>query len=138
MNKETCLELQALIDGELNKRQRDALLRKSAADAESQHLVEALTALRETVRGHEPEHRVPESREFYWSRIQQRIAANPLRPATATPARWDWLRWLVPVAGAAAVAALLSFPRTPEPSELAVVSPRHSETGPQLASSVTY
>jgi len=140
MNKETCLEIQALVDGELDHRRREVLRRQCAEDAESRELSEALSALREVVRHHEPEHRVPESREFYWSQIQRQIAAADSGSCPAPEIRpdWGWLRWLVPMMGAAAVAALLALPRLSEPSPLAAVSAHFLDSDHQLASSVTY
>lgn len=138
MNKETCLELQALVDGELDRRRRDAVSRRCAEDPDARQLAAALAAVREVLRQHEPEHRVPETREFYWNQIERRLAAAQARSAPPVPGRWDWLRWLIPVAGAAVVALLVSFPNAPTAPSLAGTSPERPDPGTQLASSVTY
>jgi hypothetical protein len=57
--------------------------------------------------GNEPECRVPESREFYWSKIERALrTAEPAR-ANPTPG-WllAWRKYLMPAAGVAVVALL--------------------------------
>ena len=103
MKTETCLEIQAYVDGELDASRRAVVERLCATDSEARQLSDGLKALRSAVRANEPEIHVPESREFYWSQIQRRMsAASATAPTTDTGAAWtQWMRWLVPMAGAA-------------------------------------
>jgi len=112
--KEWTLDLQAYVDGELEPSRRADVERVLAGDAEARELAAALRSLGELVRAHEPLARVPETREFYWSQIQRRIAAaeaaegREARPATGA---LNWLRWLAPALGVAAVAVFVVLPR---------------------------
>jgi len=110
---EFTLDLQAYVDGELDSSRRAEVERVLASDAEARQLVEGLRQLSELVRSHEPTAKVPESREFYWSQIQKRIAAaesaeNRNRPQASSALQW--LRWLAPALGVAAVAVMIALP----------------------------
>lgn len=118
MNTELQLKLQAHLDRELTGRDEQEVKALLAADAEARALLEELQMVRTVLAGNEPEVRVPESREFYWSKIQREIErqekASTVRPAARFA--W-WQRLLVPVSGLAlAVVLLLLFQggRTPE------------------------
>src|SRR4051812_33088103 len=110
MNSEVELELQAYLDGELagaDVRRVETLL---ANDAGAKALFQELKTTKSLLAGNEPEIKVPESREFYWSKIERAIErAEKLEPAAATSAgAWlgRWRRYLAPLAGVAAVIAL--------------------------------
>lgn len=114
------LDLQAYVDGELDTSRRAEIERVLQNDAEARHLVEGLQALGKLVREHEPAHSVPASRAFYWSQIQRRIDSAEARDAatqtgtTANPpvkSALQWLRWLLPALGVAAVAVIVSVQR---------------------------
>jgi len=140
MKTETCLEIQAYVDGELDASRRAVVERLCATDSEARQLSDGLKALRSAVRANEPEIHVPESREFYWSQIQRRMsAASATAPTTDTGAAWtQWMRWLVPMAGAAAVVSLLTLPgrEGQTTTTLASMSPAPTYSAP--ASSVIY
>ena len=122
MKIETCLEIQAYLDNELNPERRGAVEALCAADPEAAALREALRSVKETVRTHEPEIRLAESRDFYWSQIQRRIAAaerESAAPNRRTLPTWSAIyRWLVPALGLAAVAAVVITLKNPRHSEL--------------------
>jgi anti-sigma factor RsiW len=110
MNSEVELELQAYLDGELagaDVRRVETLL---ANDAGAKALFQELKTTKSLLAGNESEIKVPESREFYWSKIERAIErAEKLEPAAATNAgAWlgRWRRYLAPLAGVAAVIAL--------------------------------
>ena len=110
---EFTLNLQAYVDGELDSSRRAEVERVLASDAEARLLVEGLRQLSDLVRSHEPVARVPESREFYWSQIQKRIAvaeATGNRESREVSGALQWLRWLAPALGVAAVAVLIALP----------------------------
>jgi len=70
---ETKLKLQAYVDNELSGREARDISARLDRDAEARALCAELTNLRTLVAAHELEVRVPESREFYWSKIQREI-----------------------------------------------------------------
>lgn len=108
MNTEFKLKLQAYVDGELPEpaaREVEAGI-KSVPEAEA--LLEELRFTRAALRGNEPEWTLPETREFYWSKIERAIlaeerAASPRRH----PFSWTWLRRYWPQLSGAGVAAVL-------------------------------
>ena len=105
---EQYLELQAYADGELDLGRRAQVEHEVAADPEARAVVETFRSLHQMVQNHEPTYTVPASREFYWSQIRGQIDRSEKleqrAPSAATPAVGHWLRWFIPVFGAAAVA----------------------------------
>jgi negative regulator of sigma E activity len=128
INQETKLKLQAYLDNELS----GADLREIAAvlerDPEARALYAELEGTRSLLEAGELELKVPESREFYWSKIQREIQRES-REATARPSRFflagypRWFRILAPTGGAALVltAALSVVRLTTGPSALSYV-----------------
>ena len=107
------LGLQAYVDGELDASRRAEVEQLLGSDAEARELVDGLRQVARLVRENEPVAKVPESREFYWSQIQRRIAVEESRSARphAAASAVRWLRWLAPALGVAAVAVVLSLPK---------------------------
>jgi anti-sigma factor RsiW len=106
MDWETQLKLQAYLDGELPETERGAMADKVAQGSEEAALLAELRQTREFLAGSEQGIHMPESREFFWSKIEREIQRQE-RPAPA-PAGVSWLarlRWLL--VPAAAVALLL-------------------------------
>lgn len=117
MKTETCLEVQALVDGELDARRSADVIALCANNAEAQALRDTLQNVRNTLQQTESQYRLTESREFYWSQIQRRIQAAEAAPSRETKPLSLWsglLRWLVPTAGLAAIALALTL-RVPTP-----------------------
>ena len=127
MDYDSQLKVQAYLDGELS----DAEARRFAdrlRDPESSALLEELRQTTLALKQGEPEVRLPESREFFWSKIERQIQIQ----ASPAPARrpLSWLvrlqRYLVPISATALVALvlLLSIGRsTPaQPGEMELVS----------------
>ena len=67
------LKLQAFLDGELPKAEADEVKQWVARDREAAALLEELRNTRAALAGFEAEVRLPESREFYWSKITREI-----------------------------------------------------------------
>lgn len=114
------LDLQAYVDGALDASRRSEIERVLQTDTDARQLVEGLRALGQLVRDNEPAHAVPASRAFYWSQIQRRIDAADAKTVsteTVPPARsaLQWLRWVLPALGVAAVAVIVSI-RNPDSS----------------------
>ncbi|MFO1459070.1 MAG: hypothetical protein U1G08_06640 [Verrucomicrobiota bacterium] len=135
MKTETCLEIQSYVDDELDPTRRAAVEALCATDPAARQLLVDLASFRDCVRNHEPGFMVPETREFYWSQIQRQLKPAHTSSSTKLSPWLGWVRWLVPVAGLAAVAYLISLPRTDAPASrtLASASPSSME-----ASSVVY
>jgi anti-sigma factor RsiW len=104
MKAELELKLQAYLDGELSVGEAREVEASLARDSEAQQL---LTELRTTVgvlRDNEPQVTLPESRDFYWSKIERAIERAEPEPVAPLLAFWYSLRRiLVPVAGVALV-----------------------------------
>ncbi len=109
ITKETALQIQALVDGELTSQEAAEVRRQLSSDPVSLALHDELVLTRQVVRENEATAAVPESRDFYWSKIARGIEAQE-RLAPVAPRRPSLLqllaRWVVP---AAAVIALTLF-----------------------------
>ena len=68
------LDIQAFLDGELNSGRKLEVERLLATDPAAAELHARLRSVRDLVRNSEPRPVLNESRDFYWSQIQRRIA----------------------------------------------------------------
>jgi anti-sigma factor RsiW len=104
------LKIQAYLDNELSARERRQVEELLAADNQAQALLGELKMTRAALSGNDPEVKLPETREFYWSQIQRRIeAAQPAEAAAQAPFWLAWRRYFAPIAGVAIVAVLAIF-----------------------------
>jgi len=104
MNAEFQLKLQAHLDGELSAREAREIEAALAADAEARALLAELRNTRGALAGFESEIKLPETREFYWSKIQREIQRQE-RAQPARPNAWlAWRRFLLPSGAFAALA----------------------------------
>ena len=105
MNAELQLKLQAYFDGELAGREAQEIETALAKDAEVRALLVELRHTRGALACFEPEIKLPETREFYWSKIQREIRRQ--EPAQLeTPAAWPWWRRFLVPSGAFATLAI--------------------------------
>lgn len=105
------LNLQAWLDGELSVRAAAEVERLVAADPAARDLVAELRWTRQVLRAGEVVRPVPESREFYWSKIERAIrAAEATAPAPRPSVWWRWMRLVVPIGAAAALAMFFTLP----------------------------
>jgi len=88
MNSDTQLKIQAYLDNELSPGEARKIAATLSSDRDLQELYGELQATKETLRANEPEVKLGDSREFYWSQIQRRIATAEREPAPRTAA---WL-----------------------------------------------
>jgi anti-sigma factor RsiW len=120
MNYNAQLKLQAWLDGELSEAEARQVAEQVARDRDGAALAEELRNTRRAIVGFESEIRLPESREFYWSKIAreiQRLEAAPPKPASPDSAFALFRRWLVPASAVALVVfAGLLLIRPPAPS----------------------
>jgi anti-sigma factor RsiW len=108
MNDESQIKLQAYLDGELPAGEAAEVRQWLARDAEARALLAELQNTNAALAGHEAEVKLPESREFFWSKIEREIGRQSAAEAPARKsfwARWGW-RGLVPAGGFAAVCLL--------------------------------
>lgn len=120
MNHDDALRLQAWMDGQLTGAEADAA-EALARTPEGARVLAGLRLARDRARAAAAEWPLPETREFFWSKVRRDIEALDRPPAPAPAARPAWLRWLAPAGAAAAVAVfLLARPSAaPAPSGLA-------------------
>jgi anti-sigma factor RsiW len=99
------LKLQAYFDGELPEREGREVAEWLARDQSAQALLSELKATSTVLRENEPEVVLPESREFYWSKIERAIEAAESAPAERVdvPLIARLRKFLAPFAGVALV-----------------------------------
>jgi anti-sigma factor RsiW len=113
MNDDQQLKLQAFLDGELPEAEAREIANWIASDREAAALHAELKNTRQALGGFEAGIKLPESREFYWSKIEREIQRlEQTQPAERSPAPSFWLwRVLVPASAFAvvAIAAMIAF-----------------------------
>jgi anti-sigma factor RsiW len=113
MNREQQLKLEAFLDGELPESEARDILAWTQRDREAASLLAELRNTRQAMAKAEPHLSVPESREFYWSKIQNEIRRREPQPAAVPGISILAVlrRWLLPASAVAAliVAGLLGF-----------------------------
>lgn len=135
MTYEMQLELQAYADGELSASARRSLEARLSGDAEARALLAELRMTKGVLTGNEPGVQVPESREFYWSKIEREISrqeADDVRRAPSPILQW-WRRLILPAAGLAVLALTFSVTVFPKMKQGAGV-----ETSFPSADALTY
>jgi anti-sigma factor RsiW len=129
MTEDQKLRLQAWVDGELHGRERRQVEAWLAQDAGAQAWAAQLRAAARCLAANETPRQVPQSREFYWSKIGRAIelelaADEAVKPST----RWlSWRVWWLPAAALSLLALggfvlLRSLPDRQSPAVLAVAS----------------
>jgi len=124
MNEEQQLRLQAFVDGELPERETREVAAWIGSDPAAAGLVAELKTVRDALITPEPAVTVPESREFYWSKIARDIETLE-RTTTSRPAfRWQQLFWPVGATALCLAIVLLQNPfGTPNEPLSAVITP---------------
>lgn len=111
MNEESQIKLQAFLDGELPPGETAEVRQWLERDREARELLEELKNTRAALTGHEAGIKLPETREFYWSKIRRELERQEQQTTTREPvrksfwARWGW-RGLLPAGGLAAACLL--------------------------------
>jgi anti-sigma factor RsiW len=105
MKTEEMLRLQAYLDNEVSSADGREIASWLARDAEAAALYEELKATKTLLAPeNEPAVAVPDSRDFYWSKIAREIERVEREPARDYSPRPWWIRILAPAAGAALLA----------------------------------
>ncbi len=108
MNQEFELKLQSWLDGELSESEARRIGQEIAGDAEASRLYAELQAIKDTVAGNELTRAVPETREFYWSKIERQIQRETRSSrAVPMPPMVAWRSWLASFSGFAALACMM-------------------------------
>ncbi|GDY20021.1 hypothetical protein LBMAG56_13660 [Verrucomicrobiota bacterium] len=115
MKTEMLLQIQSWVDGRLSAGESAEVERFVAANPDAQALAGELRMTKLAFAGNEPTVTMPESREFFWSKVQREIARQEAAGVTAESAGFFapgwWRKLLVPVtsvAGLALVAVLVT------------------------------
>ncbi len=122
MTQEQQLKLQAFLDGELPAREAREILTWTQRDREASSLLAELRNTRQALAKSEPHLSLPESREFFWSKIEREIRRQePAAAAAPGASRPAMLRdWLLPAVAAGALvlvaAGLLVHFNVPKPA----------------------
>jgi anti-sigma factor RsiW len=108
MNLEQQLKLQAWVDGELPEAEARQMADFVQEQGEAQTLVGELRMTRGFLAGNEPEAKLPDSGDFYWSKIQRQIEREEKAAARASGVSWTfaWRRLMAPISGVALIAFL--------------------------------
>lgn len=121
MREELQLKVQAYLDGELSGVEVREVEDLIARDTEARALHAELNNTRSALKVFESEIKLPESREFYWSKIQRGIRNLDELPAFEQPVWFAvWLRRLLAPVGALAalvIAATLAWQQLKPPAK---------------------
>jgi len=110
MNHDLELKLQAWLDGELDQADAAEIRRLLAVDSEAAALQAQLQFSKAALLHNEQPRAVPDTREFYWSKIERQIRHEE-QAQRDTPVSWAarFRRIIAPLAGVAALAGVLVF-----------------------------
>lgn len=130
MKEDLQFKLQAYLDGELSSGDAQAVRDLLVEDTAARDLLIELTNTRDVIMAHEATIKLPESREFYWSKIQREISRDAT-PAPVPARKFSLAAWLhralVP-AGAMAAVAIAIMLSIPHASGVGDVSSTSSDT----------
>ena len=106
MTDEQQLKLQAFFDGELPEKESREVASWVARDVGATALMGELRNTRKALSDFEPAFRLPETREFYWSKIEREIQRlSPAEEPVETVRPLSLLRrWLIPAGTLAGIA----------------------------------
>jgi anti-sigma factor RsiW len=109
MEYQNQLKLQSYLDGELPEAEAREVANWLAKDADAAALLNELRQTRKALVGFESDLRLPETREFFWSKIQHQIERQDA-PAQTPETRIPWVarlrKFLMPATGLAVIALL--------------------------------
>jgi anti-sigma factor RsiW len=111
MNVDVGIKLQAYLDGELTGREAQQVSALVENDAEARALFGELQQTTTLLKGSEPEFHLPESREFFWSKVEREIERLEAVPTASAAPAWVlfFKRHLSTLSGVAVATALVIF-----------------------------
>jgi anti-sigma factor RsiW len=141
MNQEQQLKLQSFLDGELPESEAREILAWTQRDSAAAGLLAELRNTRAAMAKSEPHLSVPETREFFWSKIQREI--RRLEPSKKTAPEISIFaalrRFLFPAGALAALVMILHFRgSTPATDNLADADTPTVETTLASTDATTY
>jgi hypothetical protein len=109
INQESQLKLQAYLDGELSAPEAAEVQGWLSREPDAQALLDELRNTKAALLGFEEGCRLPESREFFWSKIEREIERQTKAPALARHTSLSyWLRHhFLPLSGVALLSCFL-------------------------------
>ncbi len=142
MKSELYLKIQACLDGELTPEARVEMADLLAVDPNAQALFAELKSTKNLLHGNELAFKLPATKDFFWSRIEQEIARlDPPLKTPSTPAYSHWWWKLLAPAGALALFVCVLLPLRPHflfGSALAALSGMEVETTIPDSSIITF
>lgn len=116
------LKVQAYVDNELTQAEAREVAALVERDPEARALCAELKEVRNLVVANELPVALPESREFFWSKIEREIVRRSASAPARSRSQW-WMRILAPAAGVAMLAAIVFVALRPEsaPGQLSVL-----------------
>jgi anti-sigma factor RsiW len=114
MDQDFQLKLQAYVDGELSEREAREVESTLDSNADARALVGELRNTNAALTVFEAEVKLPEARDFYWSKIKRQIEREQApAPVVEKTIPW-WQRFLIPAGGVAAllIAILIGLKQT--------------------------
>lgn len=108
MNQDFQLKLQAHLDGELTERETREVEAVLAVDAEARALLTELRNTTDALTDFETDLKLPETREFYWSKIQRQLQRQHAPEERPAPVPF-WKRFLIPAGAFAALVLVALF-----------------------------
>jgi len=139
MNEAEQLKLQAFLDGELPEREAREILALTQRDKDAAALLAELRNTRQALTRGESQPALPESREFYWSKIQREIEQLEPRPASVPAFSFaKFLRRIFLPIGAFASLAVITWVSIGQFQKPAVVNADSMETVLTDEDAVTY
>jgi anti-sigma factor RsiW len=101
------LKVQAYVDDELNPREAREMAARLERDPEARALCTELQSVRSLMAGNELEAKLPESREFFWSKVEREIIRSSAEGAKVSQSKYPWwVRILGPAVGFAMLLAV--------------------------------
>lgn len=141
MNNDQQLKLQSYLDGELPPRENQEVTEWLTVDSDARALLAELKNTTTALSGNELEIKLPEGRDFYFSKIQRQIEREAQPQKQQAPVREPFFvtlrRYFLPLAGA--IAAVILFAMVSQqmnPTSLAYVA-GEGETSEEM-SAYTY
>ena len=111
MNLDQQLRLQALLDGELSEQEAREVLAWTQRDGDAAALLAELKNTRQALTQSEPHLTLPETRDFFWSKIEREIQRQEQTPIPKGDGSIfvTLRRWLFPATAAIALVVMFTF-----------------------------
>ena len=125
------MKLQSYLDGELSGGDARQVEQWLARDEAARLLLAELKNTTVSLQGFEADIKLPETREFFWSKIEREIERQEARTPAAEPVPFwaAWRKFLVPAGATAAIMVALIATLTSSTHSASQMESRVSDTG---------